>query len=233
MPTLPQLERFVLSPEQKQKRHEETFGTSSREKLVDSIYEHFTKAHAKKTIIRYSDFKKFEILYNQELKQRVMKGEATEEEIDTVTKLSSELMNTIDPYKPFKVIDDQTEEVIFTLPALFMPINYLHGKAGFTVDKLAQAIIHDDGQRGSISDINVTKSLSDLYRTVTAAQSKEDILKHIDVTNQLAQKFHKTVHGKGVFEEVPSANSSITEATKPATNQSNIDDVAHPEDGFF
>ena len=82
------------------------------EVLLNELDKHLKQ----KNIILIDDFYKFEPLYNNELKNNLSNDELND--------LGNEFYNTIDPYQPIKIIDSNNN-ILFTLPAIFVPLNQI------------------------------------------------------------------------------------------------------------
>lgn len=198
-----------------------------RNSFVDRIYADYARSINAASRISLSEFRKFEILYSRAELKRYMDGQMSDEELENIERLSTEFISRVPPKLPIHIIDDHTGEEIAVLPPLFTSTNLMDAKSAMVIDELSNAIIHDDGQRGSISGIKIDNGIRALFNSLMAAQNRSDIIDQINATDKLANELHEKHLGSPIYKKPVNMEQEKKKALE--TQDENI----HPENDFF
>lgn len=201
---------------------------NNRERLVDSIYDNFFSAD-NDTRIPLSEFRKYEILFSTEARDRYLSKSMTADEVSEISELSSEFFGRVNPQKPIHIVDDYTgEDVCPPLPPLFVKTNFLVGKGTEAMDIFVNTHANDDNIPNAVSALQKKKATANLMSMFSSAQSAEELLKTVYDTNRMCAEFNSAV-----FPERTNSTVNDEIVKKSIDNPSQIDDGPDAGLDFF
>ena len=131
-----------------------------RDAMVDRIYNDFQRAAEKDTVLPYSVFKKFEILYDAKLREKALNNDIDLDLQNQLEELSQEFMTLVHPCRPIHIVDDITgEEICPPLAPLRMKLTAISGEDSHVMDMLSSAIMHNDGNVAGVNAVKLDKAL--------------------------------------------------------------------------
>ncbi len=95
---------------------------------LNRMVELFKEEDAKPILIKASEFKRYERLFS--LEERKKLPTYTQDQLEELSQLSRDFSSIVNLYKPFSVIDDNTNEVLFTIPAQLRPLSLIRSEEG-------------------------------------------------------------------------------------------------------
>lgn len=161
---------------------------------ISDAVDKLTKEFAKPNEMMLSEFRKYEILFNHEFKEKVINYQLTSDEEEEYRELSAEFLKRIDPYKPIVIIDDATGKKFPPIPALYRRLT-----AGSNPDynKITSEIMaeysdvmqHDDGNPVGVSAYQQNQVMQKIANTLLACETTEQIHKESKAHKEMEQKF--------------------------------------------
>ena len=164
------------------------------------MWEEFKKIDDIEIKITQSKFKKFEPLYQAiNIKD---KNQYTADEFKILKDLSTELINTVNPYKKFYVVDDiDHNKIIYELPAIFNRVNLLNE--------------HKEDKDTAVTANNVFDNLGShqmkyyrfsgaqyLLQMIKESQSVEEYITNMIELGELSAKFHNDPRVAAIDEQL-------------------------------
>ena len=158
-------------------------------KSIAEMVDTFARESAKQNYIPVSVFKKYEPLFDVELRKKALANQMQVDESEHYARLSQEFSRLVNMYEPIHIVDDRTgEEIMPPLPAIFTRLNFLSGKARNTMDSFTTAHMLDDGTNAGISDRNKKISSVDLSNAIQDTQNTSDLFKQVAEFDKMAAR---------------------------------------------
>lgn len=170
-----------------------------RNLLVDDICRNFETYADKESRINVKDFKKYEILFSHELRDRYLNKELSYDEQTEIENLSNEFCSLVNIQKPIHIVDDDDKDVIPPLPPLYMRLSTLYGNGTEAINIFHNACTNDDRVPGGLGVQQREKATANLTILLKKCQDQDTIMENIHQFDELAENFHKKVLGKSVF----------------------------------
>jgi len=150
---------------------------------INKAFKRLKKYESNKESIKQSDFKKFEILF------RKPKKNMTDSDVDMLQELSREFLTTINPFKPIKIIDDDTGKIILTLPPIFMNIKEIKKEFNNVFQKAQGALLN------STTPKYESEAIKNIVNLIVSSQAKNiseyeaEVRKYKLLTDKLRNEF--------------------------------------------
>lgn len=150
---------------------------------INKAFKRLKKYESNKESIKQSDFKKFEILF------RKPKKNMTDSDVDMLQELSREFLTTINPFKPIKIIDDDTGKIILTLPPIFMNIKEIKKEFNNVFQKAQGALLN------STTPKYESEAMKNIVNLIVSSQAKNiseyeaEVRKYKLLTDKLRNEF--------------------------------------------
>lgn len=207
---------------------------TKREDFVNEMWENFQSHAERDTVLTASQFEKYAILFNNELKEKVLNHTISEAETEMISELSQEFYYMVNTQRPIHIVDDVTgEEIMPPLPPIFMRLNKLKGAGCEAVNIFHNAHINDDNVAGGMHQIHKEKATENLSRMVAMSQNLEEIQDNIAKTDALVRDFHQKVHGVDIFNPTQEAKPTPAPATPIEKVESNPVTQEAPESDYL
>lgn len=207
------------------------FASNPKTRMNESqrIAREFLKLDAKPQYMKASTYKKYEMLFSLEERNRL--SEYTSEEFAYLTALSDEFKNLVNVYKELNIVDDDDpEKILFTIPIQFSRFELIKTKEGqqaITIyDKMAQQAFDRPDK------MEAAKNL--LMNSIRNAQDKKTILQRNELFLQQATKLHESgvlrteFRGPGQFQirdNVPIENNTVKDTENKEDGYSVDEDI--------
>ena len=205
-----------------------------RNDFVDRTYDAFMKYMEKDSVMKASEFSKYEILYSRELKDKFNAGLMSMDEQLQIRELSNEFISKINPQRPIHIVDDVTgEEVMPPLPPLYMKLMTLSHGGEEAVNYFHNACVNDDQVPGGMGEQQRAKATANLRILLAKSQTTEDIYKNINNFDHIANEFHKKVLGKAVWQDPEEQGNNNTNNTNTPNNSKQQEQIPGPDDDMF
>ena len=191
--------------------------------FFDRIYDDFNTYAEKDSVVPFSEFQKYEILYSSKERERFLNKEMSAEESEEIGRLSEEWYKRVNTRRPIHIVDDVTgAEVCPPLPPIFNTLKALDSLDAYNrISALAMSMAM--GETGGVMHQIKSRELAvDVNNMFAANQDPEEMRKHVDEFTKLATEFDRKVLGK----TKPNAPASAT------TDETSTDD-ANPDLDFF
>lgn len=204
---------------------------SDNHTAISDAVKQLTKEFAKQNEMMLSEFRKYEILFNHEFKEKVINYQLTPAEEEEYRELSAEFLKRIDPYKPIILIDDATGKKFPPIPPLYRRLT-----AGSNPDynKITSEIMaeysdvmqHDDGNPVGVSAYQQNQVMQKIANTLLACETTEQIHKE--------SKAHKEMEEKFLAEYNKDSSSDTTQVNSNNANKNEEDkcDISTSGDDF-
>ncbi len=171
-----------------------------REDLIDRTYDSFMKYMEKDSYMTASEFKKYEVLFSQDLKERFLNDQMSLDEQNEIGILSDEFYSKVNPQRPIHIVDDVTgEEVMPPLPPLYMKVMTLSNGGEEAVNIFHNACVNDDNVPGGMGEQQRAKATAHLRILLAKSQTQDELLNNINNFDHIANEFHRKVLGKPVW----------------------------------
>lgn len=193
----------------------------SMEETFDRIYADYIAYGNKDTVIPFSEFQKYEILYSSEARRKYLNKEMTTEESAEISKLSEEWYARINPQKPVHIVDDETgEEICPPLPPIF---NTLQALGSAEACDLITAFVKSSalGESGGVINQIKSKELAvDVNNMYASNQDPEKMREQVNNFTKMAVEFDKKVLGRDHsniidIKQIPNNKESDSQEVNP------------------
>lgn len=168
-------------------------GTSEsdrRELAINKMVDDFIAYADHDNVINQRDFKKFEVLFSVEMRNKYINREMTNEEYNRITALSKEFADTFNLQKATHIVDDNGNEVCPPLPPVFVRLEIMKGKTAEIMDTFQTVHANDDGQAGGLNDLYKQKACYDFLKSFQGSQIRENLMSQVSDFYDKATAFH-------------------------------------------
>lgn len=165
------------------------------------LLERLNEISEAKSRITASEFKKFEPLY---MKREKIPSRFSEE-ASQLAALSNELITTINPFKPFHVVDDaDPSKILYTLPALYCPVEAI------TTDQRVTNMVEYGNL--STSDLPFHRDKANMHAVLALLKSQnlDGIKEKAKEFAELSRQFEAKKSGKTTPENTKSDSNAPT-----------------------
>jgi uncharacterized protein YnzC (UPF0291/DUF896 family) len=163
-----------------------------REREIDRIYGEFMAATDVPNNIHYKEFKKYEVLYSDEMRKKVAEHTLTSDEENMISELSQEFYRRINTRKPIHVVDDQGNDVIPPLPPIYRKLNSLDTDETASAAAVFHTAFSTDST-GVIADNKKAEATVLLNNTFMSVQSPEKLKQDINEFDKLTSELNKSI----------------------------------------
>ena len=192
--------------------------TDSRRREIDKIYADFEAAFDHDNVIPLSEFRKYEILFSKELRDRYNQHKLSTEEVDHIQELSEEFYRRINPQRPTHIVDSTGRDVCPPLPPIFRRLNTMGDKVGGEIASIFHNAFSADDKMGIIVQNKKMAAAYELNREYISRQSESDIIRDREQFDQMAKNFHQGV--------LPSSHETVKSTPgSSASKQETFEDV--------
>lgn len=190
----------------------------SRRREVDKIYADFEAAADHDNVIPLSEFRKYEILFSKELRDKYNQHRLSTEEADRIQELSEEFYRRINTQRPTHIVDSNGRDVCPPLPPIFRRLNTMGDKTGGEIASIFHNAFSADDKMGIIVQNKKMAAAYELNREYISRQSESDIIRDRAQFDQMAKNFHQGV--------LPSDRPAVTKTpVSPSPEQETFEDV--------
>lgn len=127
-------------------------------------------------ILTKEEFEPFVFLFSNEFKLKLLNNELTPTEQDQYAAASAKLLELIDPYKPFKVVNSVTGELVYPeFPPIYRPLNHLAPRNSEIMNRYNQAYMQDDGNANGVTALKQKQATQEVAMMLFANQSVDKI----------------------------------------------------------
>jgi len=185
---------------------------------IKKLYEKYMEYNNTRSIIKKSEFKKYEILF---------KKHQNSENLDTdkLSALSKEFLLRINPYRPIHIVDDTSNNVILTLPPIFIPVKEIKSSFDNAFKKEQSILLNSNIPK------HTTEAMKNIVTLIASSQGEnikeyeERIKEYRKITDNLINNFNE-IKSQNIENIQDDNNSSISELKEDISedNSNSLDD---------
>jgi hypothetical protein len=201
---------------------------------IDEMYRVFKEEIDIDTVITKSEFDKFAMLYSADVHNRAATRDLSTDEIMQLAELSQEFYHRVNTHRPVHVVDDYTNNELFTLPPVFNNVRPIANDKAEIID--AYRAYNDPAMlKGNNSPVveqkrNAIDQL--MYQSIVESQPVEELKRSMTEFETLATNFHRKVLGNDPLhpdapvttEERDAVIKAQAEKAPPTDQNNNYDD---------
>lgn len=193
-------------------------------KEINKVCDQLEKVLNRPSVLTYSQLMKYRILFDNEMKEKVIKGTATDDELRLITELSKEFYGSINQQAITYIVEDSDpSKVIVRMPPLQMRMNTLVGEGATIMDALQGAFTNTDasaGGPGEIKRMEVTSALTTLF---LAGTSTEEVVASAKLYQEIADEFNLYMSGKAkpIWQQALEAEQPTTTTNTEGSSSDN------------
>ena len=197
---------------------------------VDEMYRIFKKEIDIDTVITKSEFDKYSALYSADMQRRAAERDLSVDEINHLAELSQEFYHRVNVRRPVHIVDDYTQEEIFTLPPVFNTLHPIRNDKASIIDAYRTyndpAMLRDNNNPIVEQKRNAIDKL--MYESIVESQPVEELKKNMAEFESLATDFHRKMLGNDpLHPDRPvsqnEVNTVIEEQAKQAPSSQNTE----------
>ena len=185
---------------------------------IKKLYEKYMEYNNTRSIIKKSEFKRYEILF---------KKHQNPENLDTdkLSALSKEFLLRINPYRPIHIVDDTSNNVILTLPPIFIPVKEIKSSFDNAFKKEQSILLNSNIPK------HTTEAMKNIVTLIASSQGEnikeyeERIKEYRKITDNLINNFNE-IKSQNIENIQDDNNSSISELKEDISedNSNSLDD---------
>lgn len=151
---------------------------------VKRLFEKYQEFSNSKVIIRKSEFKKYEVLFRKP-------GNTENINEDELMDLSKEFLLRINPYKPIHILDDNSDEVLLTLPPIFIPVKEIKSEYDNAFKKEQATLLKSNIPKYTTEAMKNMVTLIASSQGKNISEYKDRVREYKKITNKLRDDFNE------------------------------------------
>lgn len=204
---------------------------------LNEMYDTFKREIDVDTVMTSSEFDEYKPLFSADTRAQANDKGLSIDEIMELADLSQRFSDRVNTHRPIHVVDDYTQEEVFTLPPIFNKLHPIDGDKSEIIDAYRN---YNDPERlqqngGPIMEAKRDAINNAMYQSIVESQPVEELQRNMTEFETIATAFHKKVLGNNPFTDaVPQVEMSKNEAIhKQATSGENNTDNNYDDDFDF